>query len=71
VATPRPVDGNAIDPIALAPVDEVVVTTLVDNVYDALLGGDETVIRPRSRPERCAGPPEIPANAQRQAGAVP
>jgi 7,8-dihydropterin-6-yl-methyl-4-(beta-D-ribofuranosyl)aminobenzene 5'-phosphate synthase len=55
VATLRPVDGNAIDPIALAPVDEVGVTTLVDNVYDALLGGDETVIRPRSRPERCAG----------------
>jgi hypothetical protein len=24
-------------------VDEVVVTTLVGNVYDALLGGDETV----------------------------
>jgi hypothetical protein len=26
-------------------VDEVVVTTLVDNVYDALLGGQETITR--------------------------
>jgi 7,8-dihydropterin-6-yl-methyl-4-(beta-D-ribofuranosyl)aminobenzene 5'-phosphate synthase len=32
-------------PITLEPVDEVVVTTLVDNVYDALLGGQETITR--------------------------
>jgi 7,8-dihydropterin-6-yl-methyl-4-(beta-D-ribofuranosyl)aminobenzene 5'-phosphate synthase len=44
-AAPRRVRGTAIDPIALAPVDEVIVTTLVDNVYDALLAGDETVTR--------------------------
>jgi 7,8-dihydropterin-6-yl-methyl-4-(beta-D-ribofuranosyl)aminobenzene 5'-phosphate synthase len=44
-ALPRPAAGSAVDPIALAPVDEVVVTTLVDNVYDALLAGDETVTR--------------------------
>jgi 7,8-dihydropterin-6-yl-methyl-4-(beta-D-ribofuranosyl)aminobenzene 5'-phosphate synthase len=37
--------GSAVDPIALAPVDEVVITTLVDNVYDALLAGDEAVTR--------------------------
>lgn len=42
---PRPVTGAAVDPIALAPVDEVIVTTLVDNVYDALLGGNETITR--------------------------
>jgi 7,8-dihydropterin-6-yl-methyl-4-(beta-D-ribofuranosyl)aminobenzene 5'-phosphate synthase len=44
-AAPRPATGSAVDPIALAPVDEVVITTLVDNVYDALLGGSETVTR--------------------------
>lgn len=44
-AMPRPVAGSAADPITLAPVDEIVITTLVDNVYDALLGGDETVTR--------------------------
>src|SRR6516165_9824295 len=44
-ATPRPVPGSAVDPITVKPVDEVVVTTLVDNVYDALLGGQETITR--------------------------
>jgi 7,8-dihydropterin-6-yl-methyl-4-(beta-D-ribofuranosyl)aminobenzene 5'-phosphate synthase len=37
---PRPADGEAVDPIALTPVDEVRITTLVDNVFDALLTGD-------------------------------
>ena len=36
-ATPRAFQGQAIDPIALDPVDEVVVTMLVDNSYDALM----------------------------------
>jgi 7,8-dihydropterin-6-yl-methyl-4-(beta-D-ribofuranosyl)aminobenzene 5'-phosphate synthase len=44
-AAPCPVTGSAADAIALAPVDEVVVSTLVDNIYDALLGGDEAVTR--------------------------
>ena len=44
-ATPATVTGTAVDPITLKPVDEVVVTTLVDNVYDALLGGQETITR--------------------------
>jgi len=44
-ATPHPVPGSAVDPITLKPVDEVVVTTLVDNVYDATLGGQETITR--------------------------
>jgi 7,8-dihydropterin-6-yl-methyl-4-(beta-D-ribofuranosyl)aminobenzene 5'-phosphate synthase len=42
---PRAVTGAAVDPIALEPVDEVTVTTLVDNVYDALLGSGEAVTR--------------------------
>jgi 7,8-dihydropterin-6-yl-methyl-4-(beta-D-ribofuranosyl)aminobenzene 5'-phosphate synthase len=45
VAVPRPAPGAAVDPIALEPVDELRVTTLVDNVYDALLPGDENTRR--------------------------
>ena len=41
-AMPHPVVGSAADPIALEPVDDVV-TALVDNVYDALLTGDNTI----------------------------
>lgn len=36
-ALPRPAAGRAADPITLEPVDEVVVTTLMDNTFDALL----------------------------------
>jgi len=35
---PRPAEGTAVDPIALEPVDEVRITTLVDNSFDALMG---------------------------------
>lgn len=44
-AVPRPAPGRAVDPIALEPVDELLVTTLVDNVYDALLPDDERTRR--------------------------
>jgi 7,8-dihydropterin-6-yl-methyl-4-(beta-D-ribofuranosyl)aminobenzene 5'-phosphate synthase len=44
-STPRPADGPAVDPITLEPVDEVVITTLVDNVFDGLLAGDERTTR--------------------------
>lgn len=44
-APPRPAPGAAVDPIALTPVDELLVTTLVDNVYDALLPADERTRR--------------------------
>ena len=44
-ATPAAASGDAVDPITLTPVDEVVVTTLVDNVYGALLGGTDTIAR--------------------------
>lgn len=36
-STPRQAKGQAVDPIALAPVDEITITTLVDNSYDALM----------------------------------
>ncbi len=44
-AAPRPAAGSAIDPIALEPVDEIVITTLVDNVYDAVLADDGRTTR--------------------------
>ena len=44
-AVPHPAAGAAADPIALEPVDEVVVTTLVDNIYDALLTSDQAITR--------------------------
>jgi 7,8-dihydropterin-6-yl-methyl-4-(beta-D-ribofuranosyl)aminobenzene 5'-phosphate synthase len=36
-ATPRPIEDDAVDPVTLLPVDEVVVTMLVDNSYDGLM----------------------------------
>src|SRR5689334_479997 len=45
LAAPRVLDEPAVDPIALEPVDELVITTLVDNVFDALLTSDERVRR--------------------------
>jgi 7,8-dihydropterin-6-yl-methyl-4-(beta-D-ribofuranosyl)aminobenzene 5'-phosphate synthase len=45
LVAPRPALGDAVDPIGLEPVDGVTVTTLVDNVYDALLPGDERTSR--------------------------
>jgi 7,8-dihydropterin-6-yl-methyl-4-(beta-D-ribofuranosyl)aminobenzene 5'-phosphate synthase len=44
-AMPQPAVGGAADPIALEPVDDLVVTTLVDNVYDALLASEDTITR--------------------------
>jgi 7,8-dihydropterin-6-yl-methyl-4-(beta-D-ribofuranosyl)aminobenzene 5'-phosphate synthase len=44
-ATPRDATGMAVDPISLAPVDEITITTLVDNVYDALLTDDDRATR--------------------------
>jgi 7,8-dihydropterin-6-yl-methyl-4-(beta-D-ribofuranosyl)aminobenzene 5'-phosphate synthase len=44
-ATPRPAPGPAVDSIKLEPVDEVHITTLVDNVFDGLLDSDERTRR--------------------------
>lgn len=37
-SAPRPVEGDAVDPVTLEPVDEIVVTMLMDNSYDGILG---------------------------------
>ena len=42
-AMPHPAAGSAADPVALEPADGVVVTTLADSVYDALLTSDDTI----------------------------
>jgi 7,8-dihydropterin-6-yl-methyl-4-(beta-D-ribofuranosyl)aminobenzene 5'-phosphate synthase len=46
VSAPRPAEGPAADPVGLLPVDEITVTTLVDNFFDALLASSEGVTRP-------------------------
>jgi len=62
-AMPHPAAGSAADPIALEPVDVVVVTTLVDNLYDALLTvttqSPERRLQPepRKRPNSSRGVP--------------
>jgi 7,8-dihydropterin-6-yl-methyl-4-(beta-D-ribofuranosyl)aminobenzene 5'-phosphate synthase len=56
VAVPRPEPGVAVDLIALEPVDELVVTTLVDIVFDALLDGDERTRRAAFRAGTAAAP---------------
>jgi 7,8-dihydropterin-6-yl-methyl-4-(beta-D-ribofuranosyl)aminobenzene 5'-phosphate synthase len=45
-AQPRSAPGPAVDPVTLPEVDEVSVTTLVDNVFDALLPSGGLVTRP-------------------------
>jgi 7,8-dihydropterin-6-yl-methyl-4-(beta-D-ribofuranosyl)aminobenzene 5'-phosphate synthase len=42
---PRQAPGDAADPITLEPVDEVRITVLIDNAFDALLRGDHRTIR--------------------------
>ena len=44
-AVPHAATGAAVNPIALEPVNEIVITTLVNNVYDGLLAGDERSTR--------------------------
>jgi 7,8-dihydropterin-6-yl-methyl-4-(beta-D-ribofuranosyl)aminobenzene 5'-phosphate synthase len=44
-SAPRAAHRTAVDPIRLEPVDEVVITTLVDNAFDALLAGDARTSR--------------------------
>ena len=55
-AAPRTAAGSAVDPVRLEPVDEVTITTLVDNVFDGLLPGAETVTRASLRAGHVAAP---------------
>jgi 7,8-dihydropterin-6-yl-methyl-4-(beta-D-ribofuranosyl)aminobenzene 5'-phosphate synthase len=43
---PRAAEGPAVDPVTLPEVDEVAVTTMVDNTFDALLASGGGVSRP-------------------------
>mgnify|MGYP003402938528 CR=1 FL=1 len=63
---PRPVEGEAADPIALEPVDEVVVTMLVDNSYDALMAD----MGPAKRTAMGRTPP-VPAPQFEEGATVP
>jgi 7,8-dihydropterin-6-yl-methyl-4-(beta-D-ribofuranosyl)aminobenzene 5'-phosphate synthase len=53
---PRAAEGPAIDPIALAPVDEIQITTLVDNSFDGLLPSHAGVVRASLRAGSVATP---------------
>jgi len=44
-SAPRITDGPAVDPVTLPAADEVIVTTLVDNTFDALLASGSGVTR--------------------------
>lgn len=44
-SAPRAAVGAAVDPVTLPEVDEVIVTTLVDNTFDALLASGDGVAR--------------------------
>jgi 7,8-dihydropterin-6-yl-methyl-4-(beta-D-ribofuranosyl)aminobenzene 5'-phosphate synthase len=44
-SAPRVAEGAAVDPVTLPEVDEVRVTTMVDNTFDALLASAEGVTR--------------------------
>ena len=46
LSAPRPAAGPAVDPVTLPEVDEVTITTLVDNVFDGLLPSGGAVTRP-------------------------
>jgi 7,8-dihydropterin-6-yl-methyl-4-(beta-D-ribofuranosyl)aminobenzene 5'-phosphate synthase len=46
-AAPRAVEGVAVDPVALEPVDALTITVLVDNSFDALLANTDIATRAR------------------------
>src|SRR5579862_9913339 len=55
-SAPRAADGPAVDPVTLPAVDEVTVTTMVDNVFDALLASGPGVTRTPMGAGRVAAP---------------
>ena len=44
-SAPRATEGPAVDPVTLPEADEVTVTTLIDNTFDALLASADGVSR--------------------------
>ena len=65
-AMPRAIEGEAVDPIALEPLDELSVTTLVDNSYDGLM-----VDMGPARRAAMAQTPPVPAPQFEQGETVP
>src|SRR5580698_8417272 len=55
-SAPRAAEGAAVDPVTLPEVDEVVVTTMVDNTFDALLAPAAGVTRAPRGAGRVAAP---------------
>ncbi|MGY5117330.1 MBL fold metallo-hydrolase [Streptomyces sp. 900105755] len=55
-SAPRVAEGPAVDPVTLPEVDEVTVTTMVDNTFDALLASAEGVTRAPVGTGRTAAP---------------
>lgn len=55
-SAPRAAEGPAVDPVTLPEVDEVTVTTMVDNTFDALLASASGVTRPSVGAGRVAAP---------------
>ncbi len=53
-SAPRAAEGPAVDPVTLPEADEVTVTTMVDNVFDALLTPADGIARPRLGAGRAA-----------------
>jgi 7,8-dihydropterin-6-yl-methyl-4-(beta-D-ribofuranosyl)aminobenzene 5'-phosphate synthase len=51
---PRAAEGPAVDPVTLPPVDEITITTMVDNTFDALLASADGVARPGMNTGRIA-----------------
>ena len=66
MAAPRPAPGPAADPVALAPVDAVSVTVLVDNSYDALM-----TATPWGARTRLGDVPRVPASQYVDGEAAP
>src|ERR1700761_443359 len=55
-SAPRAVEGTAVDPVTLPEADEVAVTTMVDNTFDALLASADGVARAPLGSGRVAAP---------------
>jgi hypothetical protein len=68
-SAPRVAEGPAVDPVRLPEVDEVRVTTMVDNIFDALLASAEGVTRASRGAGRTAAAQF--AGGQAVAGCVP